>query len=180
MVSSSSDVVNSPTYHTFDTNNNDDLVSSSIDARDSEGKTELHHDIIKGDIERAIYRINKGANPNLQDQEGKTPLHYAIYSEYAINIFNCALTSNYYRVNFHFSDDVIGRNYLHHTVELGNVQLTEYIVHHCPDLTSYQDNLGDTPIHTTIFCNNIVIFRLLLNTFTPEKLKGAPEKYPSL
>ncbi|MBV0899596.1 MAG: ankyrin repeat domain-containing protein [Wolbachia endosymbiont of Fragariocoptes setiger] len=170
LVSSSSDVVNSPTYHICDTNN-DDLVSSSIDARNSEGKTELHYVTIERDIEKAIDLINKGANPNLQDHRGKTPLYYGISSEYAINIFNCAFASNYHGVNFHVRD-IDQKTYLHHAIEIGNVQLIEYIIHHCRDLMSSQDNLEDTPIHITVLFNKIDTFRLLINTLTSEELKN--------
>lgn len=49
------------------------------DPVDKEGKSELHHAIEKGDVEKTIELIDNGFDVNLVDNKGNTPIFYALF-----------------------------------------------------------------------------------------------------
>jgi ankyrin repeat protein len=44
---------------------------------DRDGRTELHHSVIKGQTERVRTLLDAGEDPNVADKGGWTPLHFA-------------------------------------------------------------------------------------------------------
>lgn len=49
----------------------------SVDDRDSDGRSPLHHACIQSQDEIAELLLSRGARPDVADHEGWTPLHYA-------------------------------------------------------------------------------------------------------
>lgn len=49
----------------------------SVDERDADGRTALHHAAIQGDLDIFQLLIEMGADPNASDSNGWTPLHFA-------------------------------------------------------------------------------------------------------
>lgn len=46
-----------------------------VDCRDKLGRTQLHHAIARGNVEKVTNLLQRGANPNAQTNGGNTPLH---------------------------------------------------------------------------------------------------------
>uniref|UniRef100_A0A6V7QZE0 ADP-ribosylation factor GTPase-activating protein AGD3-like n=1 Tax=Ananas comosus var. bracteatus TaxID=296719 RepID=A0A6V7QZE0_ANACO len=53
---------------------------ANVNATDSEGRTPLHHSVLKGRHLLAKLLLARGANPHAADLDGKTPLSYAVES----------------------------------------------------------------------------------------------------
>jgi hypothetical protein len=57
--------------------------------------------------------------------------------------------------------DLDGRNILHRSVAINDIQFTKYVMETFPSLINNFDNYGDYPIHVAVGYNNIEIINLL-------------------
>ena len=56
------------------------LATGDVDAKDSDGRTALHHAASSGYAELARSLLENGASPDIQDVNGQTPLHAAAHA----------------------------------------------------------------------------------------------------
>ena len=119
------------------------------EARDKEGRTELHIAVMNGHLDDVLKLIGQGADCEAKDNKGYTPLHYAT-AYHRVEILG--LLASVYKVNL----DVMTKECftpLHLAVAADDEQCIELLIKYGanPDVRT---NEGTTPLHLAAAWNN--------------------------
>ncbi|ETN39454.1 uncharacterized protein HMPREF1541_05677 [Cyphellophora europaea CBS 101466] len=125
----------------------DERVSSGIafpfasSHYDPEGKTPLHHAVIKKDLEQVRNLLNAGAAVDIKDFTGSGSLHYGVLTadlQFVQLLLRYGAEAN--------AKGPFGRTPLHQAVSMSNLAITETLLRSGSMVSELDDN-GDSPLH---------------------------------
>lgn len=134
------------------------LIEEGVDINqtDASGATALHWAANKGDYEMALYLIENGGDPKIEDDDfGATPLNWAAFDG-SLDIV-MLLIDNGADIN---TQNIWGNTPLHNAITQNNIDMVGYLIGQGAD-TDIMNNNGETPLVLAQSLANPEILRLL-------------------
>lgn len=131
-----------------------------LDIQDKEGKTALHHFVIKRDFKSVLELLKRGSNPNTIDITNKSPILYADNNAIRKLLLEAGADPNIRTTN--------GSTLLHKSVQKNNEEITDTLIKYKADPNALDKN-NKAPLYYAQ--NNTIRKKLLENGADPnEKL----------
>jgi ankyrin repeat protein len=134
-------------------------------------ETELHKAVEKGNTERVISLIEKGADVNLKDKYGQTPLHIAARDD-KMTIIDLLLNKTLVDLDL---QDKNGFTPLSLAVLQGNIDIAKRLLYAGARVDLATED-GSTPLLEAVLLNNIDMARLLIEYDRMKATINSPNK----
>lgn len=147
-----------------------DMQASELDKAlsfDSELIKVLNEQVL--DMDKALYLLNQGVNPDVQGSDGSTILHRAVKEKYPISvvakILNAAGDTSWQ--NLKFTDTSVQDNDkntpLHFAAQNGDLEMAKLLLTYGANPTK-ENKIGEIPLHFAVASGNRKIVDVLLKS----------------